>query len=164
MPDELSHTFDLPKTVGTAMLSLDGGEGIYVSGLACPVQKTMLSGEKPATIIGGTGEPFYAYDGNGTVMVDFVGWTDDAGNTYHIGDKPELTADTTFYAAWSRNDGMAIAQAEQTEPDDDSATGSALSEGRLAIVVGVTAFAVGFLAAMFIFRKKKSASANGAEK
>ncbi len=119
MPDELSHTFDKPKTVGNATLSLDGGEGFYVSGLACPVQKTLLRGEKPATITGGTGEPFLAYDGNGTVKVEFIGWTDEAGNAYGIGDKPELTGDTTFYAVWKPvGETTIVTPEEPTEPTD----------------------------------------------
>ena len=42
--------------------------------------------------------------------------------------------------------------------------GSALSEGNLTIIVGVACLVVGFLAAMFIFKKKKPALASGENK
>ena len=41
--------------------------------------------------------------------------------------------------------------------------GSILSEGSLTIIVGVSCLAVGFLAAMFIFKKKKPALADGTD-
>ena len=44
-----------------------------------------------------------------------------------------------------------------------TSTGSTLSEGSLTVIVGVAGIAVGFLAAMFIFKKKKPALADGAE-
>ena len=40
-------------------------------------------------------------------------------------------------------------------------TGSTLSEGSLTIIVGIACLAVGFLVAMFIFKKKKPALASG---
>ena len=100
MPNGLSHSFDFPKTVGNATLSVDGGEGYYVNGLGCPVQKTLLRGERPATINGSETDQFIAYNGEETVSVIFLGWKGEDGTTYSIGDKPELTKDTTFYAMW----------------------------------------------------------------
>lgn len=47
--------------------------------------------------------------------------------------------------------------------ETSSVTGSVLSEGSLTIVVGVACLAIGFLAAMFIFKKKKPTVAEGAE-
>ena len=44
-----------------------------------------------------------------------------------------------------------------------TATGSALSEGSMTVVVGVACLAVGFLAAMLIFKKKKPALAEDSE-
>lgn len=100
MPNGLSYSFDFPKTVGNATLSVDGGEGYYVNGLGCPVQKTLLRGQKPATINGNETDQFIAYNGKETVNVTFVGWAGEDGTMYSIGDKPELTKDTTFYAVW----------------------------------------------------------------
>ena len=44
-----------------------------------------------------------------------------------------------------------------------TATGSTLSEGNLAIITAVAGLAVGFIAAMLVFKKKKLAVAGGAE-
>ena len=47
--------------------------------------------------------------------------------------------------------------------DDNLSTGSTLSEGSLTIICSVACLAVGFLVAMFIFKKKKPALAGGTD-
>ena len=67
------------------------------------------------------------------------------------------------YAEARRNSGKELVDPSVFFGSGVSTAGSILSKGSLTIIVGVACLAVGFLVAMFIFKKKKPALADGAE-
>ncbi len=165
MPNGLSYGFDIPK-VGNASVTITG-TGLAFNGLGDLCQKTMLPGEKPATIYGSSGQPLAALTAARQVVdVYFLGWStepDGRGTIFSVGERPTFEEEvTTLYAVWSTKKmnrgtiagpGQAVDEGAEKEEPTSPSTGD--SGALLLMMLLAALFIAGFGFSFYSMKTKQ---------